>query len=711
MKELEKKGAPAIYMREFVMQWKDKQKDERLAYLYRCTQLPLTTVHEWWYPQRYCYEWCELRQNEIKKIKEECCDFKKPWETELKKKYGKIPMTPGTNFFTELGLTLNFRKGLTEMIEGISEDLKRKIATLEEGFDASSQCQTILNDIKNNFNSLISGYGVLSLEHLNDSYLAELSIRLVETLYRENFNEVDLIRSFLFELKDKFNCEVCDFVEVEEDGDLLVWRTATVSHADISDEYKQKKSEEVEQLVRKRESYEKGQGISGSILLIKKDIKRNFWYHIGSNDVPKDPRAAAHISHAYKVDIYPRVLKNDGEIHNFWMFPIFFDQTLVGAFRVVNKLDSQGKLQLGGWPYVTRLELSLIARWFSKFLEALQPIMLKPEESLAFLSWGKLVDDLMNESGLNWIDRTFFSAILRHFARIIFKKEEKRIMGSSVFIAGNTNGAQPIAHPLENYPGIDIVPNGIIFPYYNLDSYLDMVDPLNGAFIFDEKGAFQRIVSLTHRKEGGDSVSAYEVICEITSKTPRSIFILLPRDKRNILFYMDGKKVSELYFAERNGEWNFRSVSHIWDILKTNSGIDHDVLNIILETSLELSSRRLGGLIVLGNLPKDTLSYEQSHTPFRTFTDVREIGASRLIDFVKLDGATIIDISGRVKYVNTILRPIQDPGKLEIFEDRGGRHKIGEEVCKLAPEALVIIISENGGISILKNKKDLIKNC
>ena len=91
MKELEKKGAPAIYMREFVMQWKDKQKDERLAYLYRCTQLPLTTVHEWWYPQRYCYEWCELRQNEIKKIKEECCDLKKPWETELKKNTVKFP--------------------------------------------------------------------------------------------------------------------------------------------------------------------------------------------------------------------------------------------------------------------------------------------------------------------------------------------------------------------------------------------------------------------------------------------------------------------------------------------------------------------------------------------------------------------------------------------------------------------------------------------
>lgn len=415
-KELEKKGAPAIYMREFVMQWKDKQKDEQLAYLYRCTQLPLTTVHEWWYPQRYCYEWCELRQNEIKKIKKECCDLKKPWETEFKKIYSEIPNTPDVDFFTEFALTLNFRKGLTEKIEEIYEDLKRKIATLEEGFDASSQCQTIFNEIKNNFNSIISGYGVLPLEHLNDSYLAELSIRLVETLYRENFNEEDLIRSFLFELKDKFNCEVCDFVEVEEDGDLLVWRIATVSHADLSDEYQQKKSVEVQQLVRQRESYEKGQGISGSILLIKNDIKRNFWYHIGSNDVPRDPRAAAHISHAYKVDIYPRVLKNDGEIHNFWMFPIFFDQTLVGAFRVVNKLDSQGKLQLGGWPYVTRLELSLIARWFSKFLEALQPIMLKPEESLAFLSWGKLVDDLMNESGLNWIDRTFFfqqfSAIL-----------------------------------------------------------------------------------------------------------------------------------------------------------------------------------------------------------------------------------------------------------------------------------------------------------
>jgi DNA integrity scanning protein DisA with diadenylate cyclase activity len=625
----------------------------------------------------------------------------------------------------ELGLTLLFRKGLTERIEGVSEDLKIKIARLEEGPDTSSQYQDLFNDIENNFRSLMSEYGVLSLDHPNGSFLADLSITLIDTLYREYFNEDALIRSFLFELKKKFNCEVCDFVEVEEDGDLLVWRIATVSSGDLSDEYQKKDIEDVRLLSRKHESYKKGQGISGSMLLIEDDPKTNFWHHIGSNDVPNDPRAAAHISHAYEQDVYPKVLQ-DGEIHNFWMFPIFLrtptqqlktdcetassDRKLFGAFRVVNKLNSQGKLQPSGWPYITRLELSLIAGWFSKFFMALTPILQKSEE-FAFISWGRLVDELIANTGLQyWIDRDFFSLILRHFARITFKKEEKRIMGSSVLIEENTNEAFAIGHPLVNYPGIGIGPNEIGYPYYNLDSYLDMVDPLNGVFIFDEKGVFYRIASLEYLNEDGHVVSGSETIRKITSGITRSIFILLPRDKRNILFYRDGEKVAELYFAERTGEWKFRSMRNIREILKNNSNLDPDVLNIIMETSLELSSRRWGGLIVLGDLSKDTFSYDESHTNFRVFTSITNIGTARLVDFVKLDGATIIDPSRGVKSVNKIIRPIEKRVELEIFKDRGGRHKTGEEICRLAPEALVVIISENGGISILKNGKALLKN-
>jgi hypothetical protein len=91
IKVLKNRGSPAVYMKEFVEKWRGKQRDEQLAYLYRYTQLPLEIVHEWWYPQKYCNEWCELRQNEIKKIKEDFCNPKKPWETELKKNTVKFP--------------------------------------------------------------------------------------------------------------------------------------------------------------------------------------------------------------------------------------------------------------------------------------------------------------------------------------------------------------------------------------------------------------------------------------------------------------------------------------------------------------------------------------------------------------------------------------------------------------------------------------------
>jgi hypothetical protein len=703
--ELAKRGTPDIYLKEFVEVWDEKRRDEELAYLYRYTQLPLEIVHKCWYPPNHCYDWCRLQQEKIKHL--DSCEPNKSWGTKFLETCGKISQEPSMDFYRDWALALTCRKGLTKKIEDLHEDLMRKPATLEEFY----QYQDIFNEIKNNFKSILSEYGVLPLKHQSGGFLAELSISLVESIYREGFNEDALIRSFLFELKDIFKCEVCDFVEVEEEGDLIVWRVATVSNNELSDEYKKIPIEKVRLNVRRRESYKKGEGISGTILLLEDDMKTNLWHHIGSNDVLLDPRASTHIRHAYEEDIYPYVLQ-DGKIHNFWMFPIFHDRKLIGAFRVVNKLDSEAKLQVGGWPYIARVELSLIANWFSKFLEASQPLLLKPEESLAFISWGREVDKLMEKAQLAWIDRKFFSAILHHFSRIIFKKEEKRIMGSSVLIMEETNATLPIAFPFDNYPGIDVGPSEIVYPYHNLDSLLDIIDPLRGTFVFNGKGDFKRVVTLECENKRGNGFSGYDAICTITKKPPRSLFILLPRDTRNIFFYKDGEKIAELYMAERLGEWKFRSIEYIRDILFNHSEIDDtNVLEMVLDASLELSSRRLGGLIVLGKLSKDTFTFQQGLTYIRGLTPLENIGSSRLVDFIKLDGATIIDSSGRLIRTNSIIRPLRDPGNLEIFRDRGGRHKIGEEICRLAPHALVIIISENGGISILKNKKDLIKNC
>jgi DNA integrity scanning protein DisA with diadenylate cyclase activity len=80
--------------------------------------------------------------------------------------------------------------------------------------------------------------------------------------------------------------------------------------------------------------------------------------------------------------------------------------------------------------------------------------------------------------------------------------------------------------------------------------------------------------------------------------------------------------------------------------------------------------------------------------------DVREVGVQLLAEFAKLDGATFISKAGRVVRTNTAVYPKASPD-VKIFKDRGTRHKSAEMIARSDDEAVVIVISENGGISLL----------
>ena len=487
-----------------------------------------------------------------------------------------------------------------------------------------------------------------------------------------------------------------------ENKEWIVWRTATVTEEDLSKEMQMLSLEERRRRIRHRESYKKGEGISGSILLQANDVIWNLWHHTGSNNVLKDPRQSASHRHAYEKEIYPSVLKFDGEIHNFWMFPIFDSGKLIGGVRVVNKLESPGNLQVGGWPYLTRIELSLIVAWFSKFLESYKEKIHKKADLFASNVGESQINELMSKLQTSWIDTQMFSAILKHFQRMIFKREEKRKIGSSVLLIDGTIGDQ-----LLEYPGIDIY--DMSYPYNELDSFADVFSPLLGMYVFDENG-FNKIALLNFMDENRTAVSEYEAIRAITRMHKRAIFIILPRDKQNILFYKEGEKAAELYLAEKIGEWRFRSVEHMRQESLENAEIENkEFIETVLETSLELSSRRLGGLIVLGDLSRDVFRFSTKLKCFRGDIVLDKNWTPYLFEYAKLDGATVIDKCGRLAYVNTNINPINDTVNLEIFCERGARHEAGEKICRLAPQALVVIISENGGISILKNKKALIE--
>lgn len=57
--------------------------------------------------------------------------------------------------------------------------------------------------------------------------------------------------------------------------------------------------------------------------------------------------------------------------------------------------------------------------------------------------------------------------------------------------------------------------------------------------------------------------------------------------------------------------------------------------------------------------------------------------------------------AGKVTQTTALLRVSEIEKREVIFKNRGGRHSAAEQIAGVAPDALVVVVSENGGISLL----------
>jgi hypothetical protein len=693
------------YLEEFINDWSAKEAEERITYQYRLAQIARDEVHRRWYCTQIdeCDQWC--RNAEMEMAAWLGSSLAKKWSTTVQDIWQKIANLPAASLQQDYVLSEVCRRGLqphTLEINEIHDYLSKGPLNLCESGKLAEKCQTILDNIEQHFKQ--SPNIDTNMNPNESNFLVRLSVELTGALYDENFDETALITRFLSILKEQFKCEVCDYLDALQDERKIVWRTATVNHKDLSEKYRglieSGKEEEWRREILSRESYGEGIGISGSVLLLKKNTGRNIWFHVGSNDVSNDPRQSREHRHAYQEDMYPGVLKENKLIDNFWIFPVYKHSNLVGAFRVVNKLTSEGRLQGGGWDYSTRVQLALIADWFSKFLEAVEPQIQRKEDFKALWMFSKGIDELITKLDLTWISKGVLAGALRHLRTVKLRKVEKRQLGCCVIIVKNS--AARAVPELEPYPLLD-VDYGTLKPlFHGVDRYYDPVDPSKGAFVFDENGVIQRVVKLQHIGDEKRTHDGFSSLEQITKHHLNSVCFALPRDTRNILVYCHGLRAAEIRVSEIAGEYQFRYPRDILDMMKTAApNRDLDIVTTICDTALELSYRGYGGIIVFGEVPYNELGLTQTILN-KPNQNAQDIGKDFLAEFVKLDGATFVQSDGIVVRVNTT---VSVPGyKLprKLFLERAARHEIGEKISNVAPESLVIIVSENGGISLVK---------
>lgn len=703
----EMNGRGRGYLEEFIKDWNARAREERLAYQYRLAQIARDDVHRQWYCIKIdeCDQWCRDAEQEMAGWLSR--SLEKNWSATVLDIWQHIGSLPAASLEQDYVLAEVCRRGLqphTLEINEIHDYLSKGPLNLCESGKLAEKCQAILDDIEQHFKQ--SPNIDTNLNPNESNFLVSLSVELTGALYDESFDETALITRFLLSLKEQFNCEVCDYLDVLRDEAKVAWRTATVNHTDLSEKYRQLigsgKEQEWRKEVLSRESYGEGIGISGCVLLLKKQTGRNIWFHIGSNDVSDDPRQSKEHRHAYQEDMYPGVLKQNKLINNFWIFPVYRRSNLIGAFRVVNKLTSEGKLQGGGWDYPTRVQLALIADWFSRFLDTVEPQIQRKEDFKALWMFSKGIDELMTKLELGWTSKSVLAGALRHLRTVKLKKVEKRQLGCCIIIIQNPDGrALP---ELEPYPLLDLdIDYGSLRPlFHGVDRYYDPVDPSRGAFVFDEEGAILRVVELQHIGDEKRTYGGSSSLEQLTKDHPNSVCFALPRDTRNILVYRGGLRAAEIRVSEIAGEYQFRYPKDILTMMRVAApDCDPLVVPAICEMALELSYQGYGGLIVLGEVPYDKLALTQGLF-IKTNQRAQDVGSSFLAEFAKLDGATFVQTDGLVVRVNTTVSTPGYTSSRKLFLERGARHEIGEKISNTAPESLVVIVSENGGISLVK---------
>lgn len=687
---------------QFVQAWKEKAGAEELAYNYRLSQLPSDVVHRQWYAQdvEECYKWCARLSSKLEKAKE---SVERDWYVRIGDLYGGIGARASSSFVEDSSLALLSKRAISAMVNRI-DYLKVALEKSRVSFDEmngrlTQECQEVLRDLERTLRGLNLAEDGRGLVDAN--WLGDLALKLMEKVYAEGFDETPVIIEFIRELSTAFRCEVCDYLDVSRGGEMVVWRAATVGEADLSPEYQKLAKEEFRRRVQERESYRRGVGITGSILLLDSG-SRDIWRHIGSNDVLNDPRQSEEHRSAYESDMYPGVLKNNRRINNFWAFPVFVGSRMVGVFRVVNKLDEDGILQAGGWAYLTRVQLALVSEWFSRFWATVGAQVENKADFAMIRERNRQIDEMIRRLNLEWVDKTSLQALLRHVTRDISKKHEKRQVGCCIVVTQVEEGGRALER-FESYPLIDVSPGDVPSPYDMLDRYHDAVDPLQGAYVFDQSGRFSRIVKLEWRGDGGKIYSGEEAVFQMMRGYPKSLCLMLRRETKNILGYCDGGRAIEIFISEGTGEWRFRYPKDILELMERNGGdVRSEVIKIVWEATLEMSYRGMGGIFVVGKAPSEPFAFGDPKIPFKRHEKVQHIGKALLVEFAKLDGATFVDCEGFITRVNTTVRAIEPPSRT-LFIGKGARHEAGETISKKAPQALVVIISENRGVSLVRN--------
>ena len=172
--------------------------------------------------------------------------------------------------------------------------------------------------------------------------VSDIITRVTKDIVSSNvLTEKGIIKVFTKSVASLFNCDICDYLRVD-DNVIRLYATS----------FEPSNNEDFEFQLENREYYSYGEGITGAIML---GNSNDHFFHLGTNCLASDGRQSPWHENAYSR------FYRENDLHDFWVFPLYVDYELVAAFRVVKKTEQKP------WTYAERLQLLYLAKWFQEF--------------------------------------------------------------------------------------------------------------------------------------------------------------------------------------------------------------------------------------------------------------------------------------------------------------------------------------------------------
>lgn len=508
----------------------------------------------------------------------------------------------------------------------------------------------------------------------------------------------EIVHDFLNSVKDSsaFRCEVCDFLEVkaiQEKGKVeekLGLFASTVKGAlpKAIEQEMRRSPRRVYKELRERDSYGRYEGISGSIFAAPKNRQ---WFHVGTNCLEKDYRMSEPHKNVYED-------KYDIKVDNFWLFPIYENQKLKYVLRVVNKLDpTLETCAEGGWSYLTRLQLCELARCFGDLLELYTGLS----------SMAGLLESMKNSLlDIEWLSDRTLQNVIKHLMKVAVRKVENRRIGCTIMVV-NKEYKKTVRAGKAKLGGTE---SDLDLADMELDSIIRYYDAISSRTTCIVVGEDLRCILVR-------SFPSYEGLRDSVQKfTKRYLAIAfhLLEGTETVQIIEGGVDRGEIYFNESISEWRFR---HYETILSTiYNHVEHiekkDVVEEVLELATSLSRYGFGALIILGDEPikwRKGVDYSIQDICLSE----EGIGIDDLTELIYLarkDGATVITTDGTLIYTNIKINNTtdmknyklkEDDFRRKIHDERGTRHKTAVMTSMECKKALVFVVSQNKGITIL----------